>query len=124
MKPRPWGPASSSSSESGLAFNLGVWYAEPGTTREVEALLKRLEAVRLEVVKGAWVGGGDGGSSEEAAVLALIWSQTNSSSETSSRASGVKEAYLCIVYMMSVSDRDLSEELVVCGIGKLKEAGT
>jgi hypothetical protein len=36
-------------------------------------------------------------------VFDLIWSQTNSSSDTSSRASGIGEAYLCIVAMSVVT---------------------
>lgn len=38
-----------------------------------------------------------GEDDEEDGTLDLTWSQTNSSSETSSRASGEGEAYLCIV---------------------------
>lgn len=38
----------------------------------------------------------------------LIWSQTNSSSATNSRASGVVEAYLCMVSIRVLTYRRLA----------------
>ena len=61
--------------------------------------LSPVEAFRSFVLAGdvGWLARGWPSPEEPLAEFAFTWSQTNSSSATSSRASGVEEAYLCMV---------------------------